>query len=695
MMLRFRFLFAAPALLVIFLSSAALHTAFAQRQPVLISEPDSTRAIALDSVTFKSEPFSPTEPISFGADSRTRIILFALYLTPPPDANDPLTAEAMDGSGTVYSLSVEYVGPLPGYSYLTQIVLCLPDQIGDVGDVLVQITLRGVASNRVRIGIGHVGDGPPDDAGAQPTPAPALPVRVVDAAGGGDFTSIADAFVTTTTGTQTPPASGTTTIIVRSGTYAGGFSVPANTTLIADGDVKILAPVGGGANGVNITAPNVTLDGFEIDGQRNSQPDSQSNTSLCGVYVDAPSVTLTNMYVHDTRNIGVSVQSNASDFKLFNSRIENSATTNAPGGTAGYHYIGVWCNRAARPQIINNTIRGWSQAVGLWYGVNNAIVENNNILDNYGFADDAHTTPRSAVEDYGADVLSHGHNLIENNTIDGTTAYCIEIAQGVVGSVYRNNVLRNAGKISSYGAPLAVTGQSGQITTDILIDGNTISSDGTRDESCAVNGQAYRITITNNTFDGFNNSNGQGALFVGGIGGVEQVVIEGNEFRNSRFGVRLNNNGDGMIIRGNRFIGGTGQDAIYVASGNKHIIDDNTISGGNRGIALLAGTAHQVTNNTVSVDAYGLLVMTSDNVITGNNLTEGLYNNGAVRLDGALALRNTIQNNTLKGSPTYNIGCLLVGGADYNVVTNNNLLNGAQISDQSGASHNILGPNSD
>src|SRR5207245_10009525 len=35
---------------------------------------------------------------------------------------------------------------------------------------------RSVSSNRVRIGIGHLGDGPPDDQGAVPTPGSALPL---------------------------------------------------------------------------------------------------------------------------------------------------------------------------------------------------------------------------------------------------------------------------------------------------------------------------------------------------------------------------------------------------------------------------------------------------------------------------------------------------------------------------------------
>src|SRR4029434_10208881 len=70
-----------------------------------------------------------------------------------------------------YPLTVEYVGSVPSLSGVTSVVVRLHDAMGDVGDVLVGISLRGMASNRVRIGIGHVGGGPPDDVPVvQPTP---------------------------------------------------------------------------------------------------------------------------------------------------------------------------------------------------------------------------------------------------------------------------------------------------------------------------------------------------------------------------------------------------------------------------------------------------------------------------------------------------------------------------------------------
>ena len=52
---------------------------------------------------------------------------------------------------------------------MTAIIVRLNENLGDLGDVLVNVTVHDLSSNRVRIGIGHIGGGPPD-------PDPALPI---------------------------------------------------------------------------------------------------------------------------------------------------------------------------------------------------------------------------------------------------------------------------------------------------------------------------------------------------------------------------------------------------------------------------------------------------------------------------------------------------------------------------------------
>lgn len=160
-------------LLLLFIGVLPERASAQTRPPVLISEPTSTRAIALESVTLLREPFTLTSPYAWSTDRRTRVILFALNLSLLPGENaGSVAAEAEDASHRRYNLQVEYVGPLPEQSWLSAVVLRLNDDLSASGDVLVRVTYHGVNSNRVRLSIGHTGGGPPDDAGAAPTPAP-------------------------------------------------------------------------------------------------------------------------------------------------------------------------------------------------------------------------------------------------------------------------------------------------------------------------------------------------------------------------------------------------------------------------------------------------------------------------------------------------------------------------------------------
>jgi len=171
---RFVFALSILALLIAHSSYESVNTASAQTsRPVLFSDADSTRGLVVESITNKREPFSPIATVSFATDNRTRIMFMAGNLRlAPGEGMDVVAADAEDEAGRVYSLKVEYVGPVPDLDWATSVVVRLDEQMRDVGDVLVRIYYKGIASNRVRVGIGRVGGGPPDDQGAVPTPGP-------------------------------------------------------------------------------------------------------------------------------------------------------------------------------------------------------------------------------------------------------------------------------------------------------------------------------------------------------------------------------------------------------------------------------------------------------------------------------------------------------------------------------------------
>jgi hypothetical protein len=73
----------------------------------------------------------------------------------PGESASALTATAEDAAHNVYTLTVERVDPLPGFEWMSSVVVRLSDQMTDsTGEVLFGVTLHGAQSNRVRFRVG-------------------------------------------------------------------------------------------------------------------------------------------------------------------------------------------------------------------------------------------------------------------------------------------------------------------------------------------------------------------------------------------------------------------------------------------------------------------------------------------------------------------------------------------------------------
>lgn len=169
-------------------------SAATQPSPILFStSATSTRAVALESVTMRAEPFTLASEGNFSPnDPRTRIELFCMNLDLlAGEGANALTADAQDAAGNHYDLKVEYVGLVPpivnpntgqivyDFGGIYMVIVRLNDLMpANLGDVLIRLNLHGMASNRVRLAIGQIGGGPPDDLGATGTPAPQTPPPV-------------------------------------------------------------------------------------------------------------------------------------------------------------------------------------------------------------------------------------------------------------------------------------------------------------------------------------------------------------------------------------------------------------------------------------------------------------------------------------------------------------------------------------
>ncbi|HEU5458972.1 MAG TPA: PQQ-dependent sugar dehydrogenase [Pyrinomonadaceae bacterium] len=120
-------------------------------EPVLISEPNTDSAVALDSVTLVRDPFSISNPFNFSTDLRTRLMLFGMNLDLAPGENtSAVTARLEDAAQNVFPLTVEFVGKVPGFD-LTEIVVRLPDNTPLNQTLNVSVTLRGKTSNKVKV----------------------------------------------------------------------------------------------------------------------------------------------------------------------------------------------------------------------------------------------------------------------------------------------------------------------------------------------------------------------------------------------------------------------------------------------------------------------------------------------------------------------------------------------------------------
>jgi uncharacterized protein (DUF1800 family) len=167
---------AAAALVVLFAAAVAAVAA-----PVVLTEPNSTRAIAVDSVAKMRDPFSITSPSLIGSDRRTRVIFFVMNLDLlAGEGAKALSADAEDGAGKKYELTVEDVRDVPDtgetrFGGIKQVTVLLDPAMDNVGDVLVRVNLHGVASNRARITMGQPTSLPADDPGSAPQPAPPTP----------------------------------------------------------------------------------------------------------------------------------------------------------------------------------------------------------------------------------------------------------------------------------------------------------------------------------------------------------------------------------------------------------------------------------------------------------------------------------------------------------------------------------------
>ena len=124
-------------------------------RPLILTEENTGRAAAVDSVTLAREPFSLFNPFNFSSDHRTRVMFFATGIELlPGEAPSTVIVQLEDPvHSQTYSLLVEDVRKVPNFDSLWQIIVRLPDSPDNEGDFRLSLTFRGTTSNKPPINV--------------------------------------------------------------------------------------------------------------------------------------------------------------------------------------------------------------------------------------------------------------------------------------------------------------------------------------------------------------------------------------------------------------------------------------------------------------------------------------------------------------------------------------------------------------
>jgi hypothetical protein len=114
----------------------------------------SPTAMEIAPPTMVRDPFPLANPFNFSSDNRTRVMLFVTNLDLAPGENSSaVTARVQDAAVNVFPLTVEFAGKVPGFDWLTQVIVRLPNNLPVGQPLFVTVTLHGLTSNKARIQI--------------------------------------------------------------------------------------------------------------------------------------------------------------------------------------------------------------------------------------------------------------------------------------------------------------------------------------------------------------------------------------------------------------------------------------------------------------------------------------------------------------------------------------------------------------
>ena len=121
-------------------------------EPLLLTEDDSLKALAVDSIFYQRDPLPLLNNNNLGNDKRTRITLLLVDLDLfSGELLSVITAQAIDQSQVAHALPVEDLRKVPGFPWMTQLTVRLPSNLVVPNQLSVSVTARGKTSNAATI----------------------------------------------------------------------------------------------------------------------------------------------------------------------------------------------------------------------------------------------------------------------------------------------------------------------------------------------------------------------------------------------------------------------------------------------------------------------------------------------------------------------------------------------------------------
>jgi hypothetical protein len=413
----------------------------------------------------------------------------------------------------------------------------------------------------------------------------------------------------------------------------------------------------------------VSIEGLTISGSHDG--DDADMTANSAIFVTGNHATIHRCKFTNLRGYAVQVDG-ADDAEISYCYASNVATAASPVKYTRYTFLII--NASQRAKVHHNYITGWSQGVGFWYGIDDSEAAHNILINNLGH--ETGPARRSAFEDFGDTVQNTGNRWL-NNYVSGSTSHCMELAQGLKGTLVQGNTFAGAGTgYASAGFPVSLTGgdggAGGETSDGVQIIGNRIygRADGAIVDHCSTSGGVDGVTWQDNEFFDFQEATA--TLYIQTSGSTTQnVVIRGNRFRDcggdgGQPVIRLQV--DGCVVEGNDILSAISNTrGIYCETSDGHTITGNTISVlGN--LAIQARHNNTITHNNLTSSTPGVITFTNGNEVHHNTVlsTNTADNGDAMSIGGN-------ENQVSKNRVTRDGGtgaCIICNTTDNRIVSN-------------------------